>query len=58
MWVWASVLEKMVLPIMRILSMITTLVGRANVARAKGATEVLGPGYKGHSGHVHMAWPR
>ena len=28
------------------------------VARAKGATEVLGPGYKGHSGHVHMAWPR
>ncbi|HEV7405130.1 MAG TPA: hypothetical protein VGO11_19455 [Chthoniobacteraceae bacterium] len=26
--------------------------------RALGATEVLGPGYPGHSGHVHCGWPR
>lgn len=26
--------------------------------RAKGATEVLGPGNKAHSSHVHLAWPR
>ena len=26
--------------------------------RSLGATEVLGPGYRGHSGHVHVAWPR
>ncbi|SDN64551.1 hypothetical protein [Allokutzneria albata] len=26
--------------------------------RAYGATEVLGPGDAGHSGHVHCAWPR
>lgn len=26
--------------------------------RAKGATEVLGPGNKAHSRHVHLAWPR
>jgi zinc D-Ala-D-Ala carboxypeptidase len=25
---------------------------------ALGATEVLGPGSKGHNGHVHAAWPR
>ncbi len=29
-----------------------------NACRAKGATEVLGPGAKGHSRHIHMAWPR
>jgi len=29
-----------------------------SAARAKGATEVLGPGTKGHSRHIHMAWPR
>lgn len=27
-------------------------------ARAMGATEVLGPGAKGHNYHVHIAWPR
>jgi len=27
-------------------------------ARALGATEVLGPGDKGHSGHLHISWPR
>lgn len=27
-------------------------------ARALGATEVLGPGSAGHSGHVHLAWSR
>ena len=27
-------------------------------ARALGATEVLGPGDKAHSGHLHIAWPR
>ncbi len=27
-------------------------------ARALGATEVLGPGDRGHSGHLHIAWPR
>lgn len=27
-------------------------------ARALGATEVLGPGDKNHSGHLHIAWPR
>ena len=27
-------------------------------ARRLGATEVLGPGSRGHSGHVHVAWPR
>jgi len=26
--------------------------------RAKGATEVLGPGDRAHSTHVHLAWPR
>lgn len=26
--------------------------------RDLGATEVLGPGHRGHSGHVHCAWPR
>lgn len=26
--------------------------------RARGATEVLGPGDKAHSRHVHLAWPR
>ncbi|GAA4007794.1 hypothetical protein GCM10022247_32440 [Allokutzneria multivorans] len=29
-----------------------------NKCRAFGATEVLGPGNAGHSGHVHCAWPR
>ncbi|WP_086820519.1 hypothetical protein [Allokutzneria sp. NRRL B-24872] len=29
-----------------------------NKCRAYGATEVLGPGNAGHSGHVHCAWPR
>ena len=28
------------------------------MARDLGATEVLGPGDKGHDGHVHIAWPR
>jgi len=28
------------------------------LARRLGATEVLGPGKRGHSGHVHIAWPR
>lgn len=27
-------------------------------ARALGATEVLGPGSRGHNHHVHIAWPR
>jgi hypothetical protein len=27
-------------------------------ARQLGATEVLGPGSKGHNYHVHIAWPR
>lgn len=27
-------------------------------AKAAGATEVLGPGDKGHDTHVHAAWPR
>lgn len=27
-------------------------------ARALGATEVLGPGAKGHNYHIHVAWPR
>lgn len=27
-------------------------------ARSLGATEVLGPGKRGHSTHVHVAWPR
>jgi len=26
--------------------------------RDLGATEVLGPGSPGHSGHIHLAWPR
>ena len=26
--------------------------------RELGATEVLGPGSRGHSSHVHVAWPR
>lgn len=26
--------------------------------RELGATETFGPGTKGHSGHVHAAWPR
>jgi len=28
------------------------------IGRAKGATEVLGPGDRAHSTHVHLAWPR
>ncbi len=28
------------------------------IARQLGATEVLGPGDRGHSGHLHIAWPR
>lgn len=27
-------------------------------ARALGATEVLGPGARGHDRHIHIAWPR
>jgi hypothetical protein len=27
-------------------------------ARALGATEVLGPGSRGHDTHLHIAWPR
>jgi len=27
-------------------------------ARALGATEVLGPGSRGHDTHIHVAWPR
>lgn len=27
-------------------------------ARALGATEVLGPGSRGHDRHLHIAWPR
>ncbi len=27
-------------------------------ARRLGATEVLGPGHRGHSSHIHVAWPR
>lgn len=27
-------------------------------ARALGATEVLGPGSRGHNYHIHVAWPR
>ena len=27
-------------------------------ARAMGATEVLGPGARGHDHHLHIAWPR
>ena len=27
-------------------------------ARALGATEVLGPGSRGHNYHLHIAWPR
>lgn len=27
-------------------------------ARQMGATEVLGPGAKGHNGHIHVSWPR
>ena len=27
-------------------------------ARDLGATEVLGPGSKGHDTHLHCAWPR
>lgn len=27
-------------------------------ARAMGATEVLGPGSRGHNYHIHIAWPR
>lgn len=26
--------------------------------RSLGATEVMGPGDRGHYGHVHVAWPR
>ena len=29
-----------------------------NICRARGATEVLGPGDRAHSTHVHAAWPR
>jgi len=29
-----------------------------NSCRAMGATEVLGPGSRGHSSHLHLAWPR
>ncbi len=28
------------------------------MARDLGATEVLGPGSRGHDGHIHAAWPR
>ena len=28
------------------------------IARSRGATEVLGPGDRGHSTHLHFAWPR
>ena len=33
---------------------------RAFMARARelGATEVLGPGHRGHDTHIHIAWPR
>lgn len=27
-------------------------------SRAKGATEVLGPGDRAHNTHIHIAWPR
>lgn len=27
-------------------------------ARRYGATEIKGPGNRGHTGHVHVAWPR
>lgn len=27
-----------------------------NICRSRGATEVLGPGDKGHNRHVHIAW--
>ncbi len=27
-------------------------------AREMGATEVLGPGARGHDGHIHVSWPR
>ena len=26
------------------------------IARSRGATEVLGPGDRAHSGHIHLAW--
>jgi len=29
-----------------------------SACRAKGATEALGPGDRGHSTHAHVAWPR
>lgn len=29
-----------------------------NRCRELGATEVLGPGTRGHSSHLHVAWPR
>ncbi len=29
-----------------------------NKARALGATEVLGPGDRGHNTHIHASWPR
>jgi|GEM_PF-1257053 len=29
-----------------------------DLCRSYGATEVLGPGDAGHSGHIHCAWPR
>ena len=29
-----------------------------SICRARGATEVLGPGDRGHNSHVHVAWPR
>lgn len=29
-----------------------------NKARTLGATEVLGPGARGHDRHLHIAWPR
>ncbi len=29
-----------------------------SICRARGATEVLGPGARGHSTHIHLAWPR
>ena len=32
--------------------------GFMQTCRNLGATEVLGPGSAGHSGHVHCAWPR
>ena len=29
-----------------------------SICRKRGATEVLGPGDRGHNSHIHIAWPR